>query len=159
LERLHFVPVFVRNGANAGKGNSALLQHGARPWPNPHDGAELDDALAAAAAAVAAEPKQESLSLVLREEPPSLATKPTLKPVVADPTLPASPADELLQSVRVILSRELVEPHSDAEVADLLAITKPQAKAWLVKLVEEGILEKVSKPARYRTATTAGRLL
>ena len=31
LEKLHLVPVFVRNGANAGKGNSALLRHGATP--------------------------------------------------------------------------------------------------------------------------------
>jgi len=30
--RLRFVPVFICNGAKAGKGNAALLQHGVR-WP------------------------------------------------------------------------------------------------------------------------------
>ena len=80
LERLRFVPVFVRNGANGGKGNSALLLRGARPWPNPCDGAELHAALSAAAAAVAAEPKQENLSLALHEEPPRPATEPKRKP-------------------------------------------------------------------------------
>ena len=33
LQRRHLVPVFVRNGANAGEGNSALLNHGGKPWP------------------------------------------------------------------------------------------------------------------------------
>jgi predicted Rossmann fold nucleotide-binding protein DprA/Smf involved in DNA uptake len=64
LEKLHFVPVFVRNGENVGKGNSALLRHGAAPWPNPCDSDELSLALANAAETVAAEPKQETLSLL-----------------------------------------------------------------------------------------------
>src|SRR5258707_7744764 len=53
LDRLHFVPVFVCNGVKAGKGNAALLLHGARSWPNPLSGEELNDALSLAAAAVA----------------------------------------------------------------------------------------------------------
>ncbi len=161
LERLHFVPVFVHNGAKAGAGNAALLQHGALPWPNPHDGVEFREALSAAAAAVAAEPKQETLSLVLREGPPPPTTETKPKPVlVADaPATTLSPADELLQTVRGILSRELPEPRTEAEVAELLAISKPQAKVWLGKLVEAGVLEKIPKPTRYRTATTVGRLL
>ncbi len=70
LEKLHFVPVFVRDGANAGKGNSALLRHGAVPWPNPRDAAELSQAFSKATEDDAAEPKQETLSFVLREQPP-----------------------------------------------------------------------------------------
>ena len=161
LERLRFVPVFVRNGANGGKGNSALLQRGARPWPNPRDGGELLAALSAAAAAVAAEPKQERLPLALREEPPLATPEPRPEPPLV-PHVPAaapSPAAELLQAARQILSRELSEPHSEAEVAELLAISKPQAKAWLTKLVEEGVLETIPKPTRYRIATSVGRLL
>jgi DNA processing protein len=61
LERLHFVPVFVRNGNNGGKGNRALIQHGGRPWPEPHNGDDLIEAMKAAAADVAAEPKQGTL--------------------------------------------------------------------------------------------------
>ena len=70
LEKRHFVPVFVRQGANAGKGNSALLRHGAVPWPNPHDSDELSQALSKAADAVAAEPKQETFSFAIREQAP-----------------------------------------------------------------------------------------
>jgi predicted Rossmann fold nucleotide-binding protein DprA/Smf involved in DNA uptake len=69
LGRLHFVPVFVRNDANAGKGNSALLNRGGKPWPNPQSGNELGMALVAAVAALTAEPKQATLPLTLREDP------------------------------------------------------------------------------------------
>jgi predicted Rossmann fold nucleotide-binding protein DprA/Smf involved in DNA uptake len=67
LERLRFVPVFVRNGASAGKGNAALLQRGGLPWPNPQDTEQFHKALSKAAEAVAAEPKQETLSLMFRD--------------------------------------------------------------------------------------------
>jgi predicted Rossmann fold nucleotide-binding protein DprA/Smf involved in DNA uptake len=80
LEKLHFVPVFVRNGANAGKGNAALLHHGAVPWPNPHDGDELSQALVKAADTMAAEPRQETLSFALREQSPSYESRKTEQP-------------------------------------------------------------------------------
>ncbi|MDO8542064.1 MAG: DNA-processing protein DprA [Opitutaceae bacterium] len=68
LDRLHFVPVFVRNGANAGKGNAALLRRGALTWPEPKDRGELESALLAASASIAAQPQQDTLPLTLREE-------------------------------------------------------------------------------------------
>ncbi len=164
LEKLHFVPVFVRNGGDAGKGNAALLQHGAVPWPNPRDRNELSEALFAAAAAVTAEPKQETLSLRLREQPPPFGSEKTEQPTPTTAqttrfTTTASPAELLIGTVREILSRELSEPKSEAEVAELLTVSKTQAKAWLKKLVADGVLEKVAKPARYRATVTAGRLL
>ncbi len=167
LEKLHFVPVFVRNGANAGKGNAALLQHGALLWPNPNDCDELSKVLAKAAETVAAEPKQETLSFALREQSPPYQTTKAEQPSTApaqsverDPHKPRpTPAQALFSSVREILGHELAEPKSEAEVAALLNVSKPQAKAWLTKLVMDGELEKVAKPARYRVARTAGRLL
>ncbi len=45
------------------------------------------------------------------------------------------------------------------EVAELLNVSKSQAKAWLTKLVVDGELEKVTKPIRYRVTRTAERLL
>jgi predicted transcriptional regulator len=70
-----------------------------------------------------------------------------------------TPAQALFNSVRGILAHELAEPKSEAEVADLLKVSKPQAKAWLTKLVLDGELEKVAKPLRYRVAETSERLL
>jgi len=165
LEKLHFVPVFVRDGANAGKGNAALLQHGAVPWPNPRDCDGLAQALAKAAEAVAAEPKQEALSFALREQSPSTESTRTGQPSTALPANEgphepaATPAHSLFNSVRKILHRELAEPKSEVEVAELLNISRAQAKAWLTRLVADGELEKLAKPPRYRVAGTAGRLL
>lgn len=169
LDRLRFVPVFVRNGANAGQGNLALLSRGGRPWPNPQSGNELGVVLVAAAESVAIEPKQDTLPLALREEPPAYATSPLAMPVAAmaekiEQTLEdvePSPEVELLNTVREILRRELVEGRTEEEVAALLAVTKPQAKTWLVRLVGESVLEKItkSKPVRYRTASKVERLL
>jgi len=164
LERLHFVPVFVRNGANAGKGNQALLQRGAKPWPNPHDGKELSLALVAAADAIAAEPKQESFSFRLREEPEGYETA---KPEISgnDAVTESQPSDsqlspsaKLLEAVGAILSAELT-PVAEADVAEMLAVSKLQAKKWLKALVRRGVLEKLAKPPRYQAAKTSNKPL
>lgn len=169
LDRLRFVPVFVRNGANAGKGNSALLNRGGKPWPNPQSGNELGRTLVAAAESVAVEPKQDTLPFTMREEPavynaPPLATATEAEAEAIQPTatdLKPLPEAELLNTVREILRRELAEARTEEEVAALLAVTKPQAKAWLALLVEEAVLEIVTKPkpVRYRTANKVERLL
>ncbi len=164
LERFHFVPVFVRNGSNAGRGNSALIQHGGLPWPNPKDAAALGETLSTALASVAAEPKQEALPFALQEQPAAYTT--SIKPVEYSSAVnivtevKSSPAEELFKAVRDILRRALVAGQTEAEIVSLLGVTKPQAKAWLAKLIKEGTVEKVknTKPVRYR-ASTSGRLL
>ena len=165
LERLHFVPVFVRNGNNAGRGNAALIHHGGRPWPNPENAAELGQIITAAVESVAAEPKQEALSFALREQPVSYTSP--VKPVEPvnvvgeDPKVISSPADELFKTVREILRRELVAGHTEAEIVSLLGLTKSQVKEWLAKLIKEGTVEKVkkTKPVQFRVAANSERLL
>jgi DNA processing protein len=160
LDRLRFVPVFVRNGENAGKGNAALLRRGGKLWPDPRDGAELSEVLSATALSAPAEPEQVSIFFVLPDETREREVE---KPAAPGPAIAAehetSPADELLNAVREILGSRLVLPRSEAEVIELLAITKPQAKVWLSRLVEEGVLEKLKKPVRYRAANASARLL
>ncbi|MDA1216863.1 MAG: DNA-processing protein DprA [Chloroflexi bacterium] len=169
LDRLHFVPVFVLNGANAGKGNSALLNRGGKPWPNPQTGNELGAALVAATEAITAEPKQDMLPFILREEPTAYEAASSAKPAEAvsvkdEPAVidaKPSPKAELLNAVREILRRELAEARTEEEVATLLAVTKPQAKAWLALLVKEEVVEKIkkSKPACFRAVAKAERLI
>ena len=149
LERLHYVPVFVRNGANAGKGNAALIHHGGKPWPNPADRFAFDDTLTAAASAAATEPKQEKWSFKVEEEPPApLADQKTTPDETEIERLAAK--DQLFDAVRAILARELGEGRSEAEVAELLAVPKALAKGWLTQLVKEDALEKLSRPVRYQ---------
>ncbi len=149
LERLRFVPVFVRNGNRAGPGNSALLQRGAQLWPEPDTSAELDKVLTDASDAMLAEPKQEKLSFSVKEEAP-----PTQRPPPKHEQS-LSPADRLYQTVESILTSELVVPHSETQVMKILGVSKAQTKKWLQQLVEHGAVEKLKKPVRYRAVGTA----
>jgi DNA processing protein len=169
LERLNFVPVFVRNGTNVGEGNSALLNRGGKPWPNPQSVNEFGRALGATTGAITTEPKKDTFLLTLREEPVEYETAPIAKPAET-PSMkdePAvidakpSPGAELLNAVREILRRELAEARTEEDVSILLAVTKPQAKAWLARLVEESVIEKVkkSKPTCFRTVTHVESLI
>lgn len=170
LDRLRFVPVFVRTGGNGGKGNSALLSRGGRPWSNPQNGDELRMALDGAAASAVAEPKQVTLPFTLRESAAASDSAPRV--TLAEDSIGgggASPGGEQCQaasaelfgSVRAILRRELIEARTEEEIAGLLDVTKSQLKAWLARLVDEAVLEKVakSKPVRFRTAKTERSLL
>lgn len=165
IERWQFVTVFVRSGEHGGMGNRALIQRGGRPWPEPRNSDELVQAIKKAAAAAAAEPKQETLSFALREQPaPSsslnsagtAALTPVAEPLSAKTEKPAT---RLLACVRELLVEELGEGRPGDEIAELLGVSRPQALAWLLQLVREGTLEKFSKPARFRAAKPSDRLL
>lgn len=149
LERLRFVPVFVRDGNGAGPGNSALLQRGARLWPEPGTSAELDRMLTDAFDAMLAEPKQEKLSFTVKEEAPPTQRPPSKH----EQTL--SPAERLFETVESILTSELAVPHSETQVMKILGVSKAQSKKWLQQLVERGAVEKLKKPVRYRAVGTA----
>lgn len=60
-----------------------------------------------------------------------------------------SPADALLAAVRDALLRLLTTPMKDAEVAEALGVSPAQAKIWLQRFVDEGVLEKQKKPIAY----------
>jgi predicted Rossmann fold nucleotide-binding protein DprA/Smf involved in DNA uptake len=71
LKKFRLVPVFVRDGAKAGKGNAALLGEGGLSWPNPKDADELSQALSKATNALSAQPQQGTLSFAFHEKGPS----------------------------------------------------------------------------------------
>ena len=60
-----------------------------------------------------------------------------------------NPAELLFAAARISIERLGRAPVTEAEVADALQIEKVQAKMWLQRLVEEGVLEKKAKPVRY----------
>jgi len=162
---LNLVPVFVRSAGDAGKGNAALLKLGARLWPEPKDSLDLVEAVAMAVQSAVYETRQqETLSLDVREElVRSVDVMPTVPANVSTSSPPDSetiggPSEQLLAAVRAIACRVLQEPRSEAEFAESLGISKPQAKAWLDRLIREGIAERLSKPSRYQVVTNSGRL-
>ena len=73
LEKLSFVPVYVRSGDGTSKGLEALRQKGARVWPDPDTSEGFAEALALQAYPENDVPRQTELSFVAREEPPTTA--------------------------------------------------------------------------------------
>ena len=65
------------------------------------------------------------------------------------PELP--PAEVLFVAVRGAIQQLLCAPMKDTEVAAALGVSNTQAKAWLQRLVDEGLIEKQSRPVRYVT--------
>jgi len=77
---------------------------------------------------------------------PSETQPDTVRPVE---TTASTPADTLFAAVREVIQQFLNAPMKDAEVAAALDVSKAQAKAWLERLVDEGVIEKQKKPAGY----------
>ena len=61
------------------------------------------------------------------------------------------PAEELYQQVRLLVAGLCAEPKEAKAIADALGVTKPTADAWIKRLVQERVLEKIPKPVRYGT--------
>ncbi|MCK9419862.1 MAG: DNA-processing protein DprA [Nitrospirae bacterium] len=163
LKKLRFVPVYVRTKGETSKGLDALRRIGALPWPNPQTSEAFAEAISAKIYPEQVAHGQDELSFAVREEQIKLA--PVEKPAPESEQMTtnrnssstATPAEALFDKVRELL-RKLDTPQTDAEVAQMLGVSKIQAKAWLERLVEEGLLEKIKKPLRYRAASSSGRL-
>ena len=164
LEKYRFGPLFICNGSSKGNGNTALLQHGGMPWPEPCNGEEFLIAMAGAKDTLSLEPRQESMEFRLREEPTPSVKETGSASVEADLIAAGSmdsstPAEKLMAAVSTILFEALKKPMTDQEVAEILDVSKAQAKAWLTELAKSGKLEKLSKPVRFRAAGVSYRLL
>jgi predicted Rossmann fold nucleotide-binding protein DprA/Smf involved in DNA uptake len=164
LDKLRLVPVYVRSTGETGKGLDALRQKGAQPWPNPQD---TDAFVAVFDVSMPSAPDvgaQTGLSFFGQEPtaatpditPAQLPPAPSLESLVRQAEVSSgvqsnlSPADALFAAVRDVLLQLLKTPmKKDADVAVALQVSTPQAKAWLQRLVDEGVLEKHKKPAGY----------
>jgi len=162
LEKLHFAPVFVRDGANCGHGNAALIKHGGLHWPEPQNRQDLLNAIANAVNEEAELSQQEQLGLSVSK---SASTSPIVERKIME-TLPieemvdsGNPADRLMDGVTEILLDVLREPMRAEKVAEILKVSKSQANAWLKELRAEGKIEKFAKPVRYQVIDRANRLL
>jgi predicted Rossmann fold nucleotide-binding protein DprA/Smf involved in DNA uptake len=128
LDKLRLVPVYVRSTGELSAGLEALRSKGAVPWPNPQD--------------------VDAFEAVFDETRPAASASPDTVPVKEDAKEPC-PAEALFATVREMIRKLLRNPMRDAEVADALDVSNAQSKEWLQRLVDEGVLEKLSKPVRY----------
>ena len=91
-----------------------------------------------------AQDRQETVPLASNEEP-TVAAPTSGLPETGDST----PADALLAKVTELIEH-MDMPTTEAEVAERLQINRNQAGGWLQRLVEMGVMEKLSQPARFR---------
>lgn len=163
LEKLQLVPVYVRTQGDTGKGLEALRRKGALPWPDPSTPEALDEALSVEIVAKNAVAGQDQLSFSVREETAAayeVAANPIaieVPPTLQNTNSSLTPADQLFGKVRELLE-QMTTPKTDVEVAEDLHVTKSQAKEWLQRLVEEGVLVKLSRPTRYCSSASSGQL-
>jgi predicted Rossmann fold nucleotide-binding protein DprA/Smf involved in DNA uptake len=163
LEKLRLVPVYVRSNGGTGKGLEALRRRGALAWPNPETPESLAEALAVEVSAKKDARRQDDLSFLVCEEanqayenpPSSLPNDGSLARQSLESA--STPADALFAKVRELLEK-MATPKTEAEVAADLQVSKSQAKNWLKRLVDEGVLEKLSKPVRYRSVSLQASL-
>ena len=62
---------------------------------------------------------------------------------------PPTPADTLFTTVRGVLQSILKSPMKDTEVASALNVSKAQARSWLQRLSNKGLIEKRKNPTAY----------
>ena len=154
LERLKFVPVYVRTDGDVGKGLAELQKLGARAWPNPKTAQELEEILNSPSTPACSAPEQRAKwSGVQEESGPFEGDRPAEAVPTAmthEPHDPAhsSPADELFAKVTELLER-MDGPRTDARVAEELQVSRKQADAWLKCFLEmklRNLFESSSTP-------------
>lgn len=174
LDKFRFVPVYVRTTGETSSGLDALMHKGALPWPNPQDAAAFDAVLHCQDQETSAQKPQTRLQLPLHkqlETPDTIQTAPQILSAEPATTAPDNldstaltclleaassapkraddPADILFTAVREAVQQLLEQPLREADVASRLQVSTAQAKSWLKRLLEEGIIAKQTKPVGY----------
>ena len=156
LEKLKFVPIFIRPTLRATPGLDALREMGAREWPDPYDsdavhnvfeeirsGVMEDDEPSTAQSSSIASPRQAALVMDAGEPFGSNTSEEPANQATSDPS------DVLFANVRPHILAVLKTPKSRDEIADELDLVKTQVDRWLARLVDEGAITKHERPVRY----------
>lgn len=148
LDKLRLVPVYTLPHSQQDAAIESLQKKGALTWPNPTTPEDFSEALAAATARSSVDTEQLSFS----PDNGNRLDKISEEEKQPDNSIP--PHEQLFATVRTLLER-LDTPRTDKEIANELNVTTSQVKEWLKRLVEEGTLEKLSRPTRYRSAKSS----
>ena len=122
LDKLKFVPVFIRTTGESSAGLDGLRKKGALPWPNPQDVDSFEDVFKVAIATPTATP-QVGFALFSNDEPSSAEAKPTV-PAPRD----AAPAPQVESERSIPVHIVFDAQPSAAESEELLSVT-PEAVA------------------------------
>lgn len=164
LGKLRLLSVYVRSSGTPQRGLDALRNQGALPWPNPETPDDLLALLDAPQAEVAELPMSSGLGATVtptanapvmgaigEEFRGDVTVAPTstqdARPV--EPHVFSGPAQRLFETARALIGESAQTPIKEDAIAKLLNVTRPQAKAWLDRLVQDGVLQKRKKPVAY----------
>ena len=157
LDKLKFVPIYVRSTGAPSAGLDALRGKGALAWPDPQD-ADAFEALfrvtprqaeftriagntGGTESGSAVLPFHEAVVVSRPEEAPAAEGRDP--PVAEFPrSVHPTPAETLFAVARDLIRQGLIVPGKEEEMAAALEISPIQLKAWLDRLVEEGVLER-----------------
>lgn len=145
LDKLRLVPVYTLPNAQHDAAFESLAKKGALTWPNPTTPEEFREALAARSSSSDTEQLSFSGDNGNRSDEQKLTDACSVS---------VAPAEQLFATVRTLLE-QLDTPKTDKEIANELNVKPVQAKEWIKRLVKEGVLEKLSKPTRYRSTRSA----
>lgn len=145
-------PVFVRTGAGVPKGNTELLQRGAKPFPTDGLSASLKDVLNAAITPATEDmPSPAPTGMVEADETPEDEQSPATYP---EPTVEtgasrmavhetaASLPTSMYEAVKPLILNALDKPRKLDELVKTLKVRKTQLQDWVKQLLKEGIIEE-----------------
>jgi predicted Rossmann fold nucleotide-binding protein DprA/Smf involved in DNA uptake len=171
LDKFRFVPIYVRSLGEPSRGLDALLEKGALAWPNPDDVQSFEEVFGATIP-TSPDPDQRGLPLLTGvvhgngshkvaelPEPYALPSAENRQPGArlvdpdkhsnAETPEDANPAETLFFAVREAIKPLLNRAMKNSEVAAALNVTNSQARAWLERLMAEGVVEMQKKPKAY----------
>lgn len=154
INRFKCCPVYVRTTERTPKGNKALIERGAIAWPDPSDAKAFKAVITAKAPitqSVDSELTFDATETEIERSEPKRDTRSVQIEEAKDPEIP--PAEWIRKAAEQAILQTLKDnPLSDADLAKVLDITKPQLKAWLEGLLTNHLIEKTKRPVRYRVA-------
>ncbi|QRR01447.1 DNA-processing protein DprA [Dyadobacter sandarakinus] len=153
LTKLHYSKVYVRSTGQPSKGLEALTRKGAFVWPNPADIESFASAIKGDYSQLSEKPLEK---LFVKEvEISSKVDDVTSTPPPSNilPKNNLNPGEELFLKVKELIFTQLSAPKSIEEVAKILCVSNPQAKAWIDRLIKEQTVLKQPKTKRYMLKT------
>lgn len=158
LRKYHYVPVYVKDDQS--EGMNALIKMGAQVCPEQMDIDFLRTALERSPSIPAASSPPE-LSLPMVSE---AAGQPAQNDETSDVKVRSRPengngkdarnAEVVYSTVKGLVLPQIDQPKTETEIAEDLGVTPGQAREWLKRMAQEGLLKKTSRPVRYQRSST-----
>lgn len=153
LEKRHLVPIYVRQTGQESEGLRGLSRKGAIEWPEPACPDELVSLVSVSQSVErAGEPADLFNDLTEPVGPKAETACKDVRDESVDMKDSIPMGEELFAKVRELLLR-MQSFKTEAEIAADLNVSVAQTRHWLNRLVDEGLLEKRSRPVQYGPVT------